>query len=304
MKTNAERARERLTLTPAAEFTFAQDGFVGALYTPARDEYPGKAIIMFGGSDGIYDLTKLVAELYAQRGMTVLALAYWNAPGLPDCFEKVPVESVEKAALWLRAHGCGKVGLWGISMGAELALLAGSLMPELVSCVTAVCPTNICGQGFAKKKGIQPLACSAFSWQGKELPWARLAFSKAAILRDSLRERSVCLRSCYEGAVLHAPEQAQIKVENIGGPVLLIYPEHDAMWPSELAAEKIAARLKEKGFAHPVKYLSYKFASHMLIPVTSRSTVMFKVERKYPAQCRENDMDAFEKTLAFWKNVW
>lgn len=64
--------------------------------------------------------------------MTVLALAYWNEPGLPDGFEKVPVESVEKTALWLREHSFEKVGLWGISMGAELALLAGSLMPELV----------------------------------------------------------------------------------------------------------------------------------------------------------------------------
>ena len=62
MKTNAERARERLTLTPAAEFTLEKDGFIGALYRPERDEYPGKAVIMFGGSDGIYNLTKLAAE--------------------------------------------------------------------------------------------------------------------------------------------------------------------------------------------------------------------------------------------------
>lgn len=231
MKTNAERAQERLTLTPKTEFTLKKDGFIGALYQPEQDEYPGKAVIMFGGSDGIYNLTKLVAEQYVKRGMTILALAYWNEPGLPDGFEKVPVDSVEKAVLWLRGQGFENVGLWGISMGAELALLAGSLMPQLISCVTAVCPTNICGQGFVKKKSIQALECSAFSWRGEELPWARLKLSRAAILRDSLRERIVCLRSCYEDAVRGAPEEAQIKVENIGGPVLLLYPEHDVMWP-------------------------------------------------------------------------
>ena len=75
MKTNAERARERLTLMPKTEFTLKRDGFIGALYQPERDEYPGKAVIMFGGSDGIYNLTKLVAEQYVKRGMTVLALA-------------------------------------------------------------------------------------------------------------------------------------------------------------------------------------------------------------------------------------
>ncbi len=291
-------------MNPQRAFTLERDGIIGALYRPERDEYPGKAVILFGGSDGIYNLTKLVAEQVVRRGMTTLALAYWNEPGLPDGFEKVPVEPVEKAALWLRGQGAQKVGLWGISMGAELALLAGSLLPEVISCVTAVCPTNICSQGFVKKKGIQQLECSAFSWRGEELHWARLKLSKAAILRDSLRERSVCLRSCYEDAVRNTPEEAQIKVENIRGPVLLIYPEHDAMWPSELSAEKIRSRLKEKNFAHPCKCVSYKFASHMLVPIKSRSTVMFRVERKYPERCWESDMDAFQKTLAFWKEVW
>ena len=304
MKTNAERAQERLTLTPKTEFTLERDGFIGALYRPEQEKYPGKAVIMFGGSDGIYNLTKLVAEQYVKRGMTILALAYWNEPGLPDGFKKVPVESVEKAALWLRGQGFEKVGLWGISMGAELALLAGSLMRSLISCVTAVCPTNICSQGFVKKKGIQQLECSAFSWRGEELPWARLKASKSAILRDSLRERSVCLRSCYEDAVRNAPEEAQIKVENIGGPILFIYSEYDGMWPSELSAQKIKARLKEKNFAHPCKCVSYKYASHMLIPIHSSSVKMFRVERKHPEQCWESDMDAFEKTLTFWKEVW
>ena len=39
MKTNAERAQERLTLTLKTEFTLEKDGFIGALYQPERDEY-------------------------------------------------------------------------------------------------------------------------------------------------------------------------------------------------------------------------------------------------------------------------
>ncbi len=56
MKTNAERAREQLTLMPKTEFTLERDGFIGALYQLERNEYHGKAIIMFSGSDGIYSL--------------------------------------------------------------------------------------------------------------------------------------------------------------------------------------------------------------------------------------------------------
>ena len=301
---NERRALKRLTLEPAHTFSLEADGFVGCLYEPERDEYPGKAVVMFGGSDGIYPLTRLTAEEYVKRGMTALALAYWGQPGLPDRFERVPVEPVERAALWLREHGYEKAGLWGISKGAELALIAGSLMPELVSCVTAVCPMSICCQGFQKKTGVKPLNCSSWSWQSQELPWAKLRFSKREILRDSLRERGVCLRSCYLDAIRNAPEAAQIQAERIAGPLLLIYPERDGMWPSELAVEKLYARLQRHGFSYPVKRLSYPYASHMLIPITSRSAAMFAVEREHPAECRASDMDAFEKTLAFWKEVW
>ncbi len=304
MKSNAQRAREQLTLTPDVEFTLQEDGLIGALYRPKKDQYPGKAIVMLGGSDGIYPLTQMVAEVYVQRGITILALAYWNEPGLPDCFERVPVEPVEKAALWLHEHGYQKVGLWGISMGSMLALLAGSLMPGLISSVVAVCPTNICGQGFVKKKGIAKLECSAFSWRDKDIPWAGLQLSKGAILRDSFREKSMSLRSCYLDAVQNAPEEAQIPVERIRGPILLLYPQYDAMWPSEIAAEKIAQRLKAHSFAYPVKQVGYEFASHMLIPIHTRSKAMFQVERKHPEECRKSDLDSLEQALAFWKEVW
>ena len=96
----------------------------------------------------MYSLTRLVAEQYIKRGLTVLTLAYWNMPGLPRRFEKIPIETVEKPALWLRCNGYDKVGLWGISMGAELALIAGSLLPGLISCVVAVSPINLVGQGI------------------------------------------------------------------------------------------------------------------------------------------------------------
>ncbi len=111
MKTNERRAQAQLTLTPKKEFTLEKDDFIGTLYEPKRDEYPGKAVIMLGGSDGIYNLTKLIAEQYVKRGITVLALAYWNEPGLPDEFKKIPVELVKKAVLWLHEHGFEKVGL-------------------------------------------------------------------------------------------------------------------------------------------------------------------------------------------------
>lgn len=304
MKAKSDRAGALLTLTPNMNFTLEKDGFVGSLYKPSMDEYPGKAVVMLGGSDGNFSLTKLVAEQYVKRGMTVLALAYWNYPGLPDHFENIPVETAEKSILWLRDHGYAKVGLWGVSKGAEMALAAGSLMPDMISCVVAVCPISIVCQGFIKKKGVQSLNCSSWSWREKELPWAGLRFNKANVLRDCIRERGICLRSCYKDAVLNASEEARIKVENIGGPVLLLSPEYDAMWPSEISAEQIVERLRSKEFSHPYHWQKYEYASHLLVPYKLSSAKIFSVERKHPDECMASNLDSMEKTLAFWKENW
>lgn len=65
------------------------------------------------------------------RGLTALALAYVMEEGLPKEFLRVPIDFLEAAAKRLHDMGYEKVGLWGISKGAELALTVGSLLPGL-----------------------------------------------------------------------------------------------------------------------------------------------------------------------------
>ena len=291
------------------DFTLEQDGFIGSLYRPRQDAYPGKVVIMFGGSDGMYSLTKLVAQQYARRGLTVLALAYWRYPGLPNRFERIPIEILEKPARWLKANSYDNVGLWGISMGAEYALIAASLLPDLISCVVAVAPINIVGQGIdmGKRKGGQKfglLPCSSWSFRGTELPYVKLRLDKRRIVLDSIKRRSACVRSCYEGVVESAPEEGRIKVENINGSILLLSARHDDMWPATEASDAIMARLDRKNFPWLHEHVSYEYASHLLIPYKLKAARIFAMERKHPDKCMESNMQSFEKTLAFLKEQW
>ncbi len=49
-------------------FRMKTDGFHGELFRPQRDEYPGKALICFGGSDGKFELARrLAAERIMER---------------------------------------------------------------------------------------------------------------------------------------------------------------------------------------------------------------------------------------------
>lgn len=107
---------------PAETFSMAEDSFFGELYLPAHNAFPGKCLILFGGSAGKFLLTQLVAEQFVDAGMTVLALAYHGALGLPKFLVEQPVDVIEQAAKHLKRIGYRKVGLWGISMGGCLAL--------------------------------------------------------------------------------------------------------------------------------------------------------------------------------------
>ena len=160
--------------TANAAYRVETDGFFGELYLPAEDRFPGKALIAFSGSDGGLALTRALAGVFQARGLSTLALAYVGEEGLPQGFSGIPIEYVEAAAKRLHAMGYEKVGLWGISKGAELALTAGSLLPGLVNAVVAVAPMNTVCQAFVKGKGIVFLPGSCWSFRGQELPYSPL----------------------------------------------------------------------------------------------------------------------------------
>ena len=114
-------------------FCIKTDGFHAELFRPEQDKYPGKVLICFSGSDGKFELARRLAAVFQSHGLTVLALAYVMEEGLPDQFYHVPIDTLEAAAKRLHEMGYDKVGLWGISKGAELALTASSLLPDLVN---------------------------------------------------------------------------------------------------------------------------------------------------------------------------
>lgn len=150
------------------------DGFHGELFRPETDEYPGKVLIVFGGSDGKFELARALASVFQGQGLTTLALAYVNEEGLPTAFCHVPIDPLEAAARRLHELGYEKVGLWGISKGAELALTTGSLLPGLVNAVVAVAPMNTVCQGFAKEKAFPSCREAPGVFTGKRSPTAPL----------------------------------------------------------------------------------------------------------------------------------
>lgn len=284
-------------------FRMKTDGFHGELLRPAQDSYPGKVLICFSGSDGKFELARMLAAVFQVQGLTALALAYVKEAGLSTDFYRVPIDPLEAAAKRLHDIGYEKVGLWGISKGAELALTAGSLLPGLINAVVAVAPMNTVCQGFAKEKGIRIMPGSSWSFHGEEVPYSSFGLKKfplGHVAWNSLKAREVTMFDLYLPLVKNPDPAAVIRAEEITGPVLLISSKMDTMWPSGPAAEQLVERLREKEFAYPYRHLSYDYGGHLFVPMELRMAKFFRGDRgKYKELSRKARMDSLTKTLEF-----
>ena len=243
-----------------------QEGVSGFLYYPAQGgPFPG--VIILGGSEG--GLFEPRARALAANGFAALTLAYFGYPGQPEELVDVPLETVERAIAWIKAHPKVKgdrVGLVGGSKGGELALLAATRSNDLRA-VVALTPAAHAWEGHTLRffsPDYKPV--SSWSLAGKPLPYVPFKVSP----EDKEKEKNGELPSFvpfFRDGLAQADAatvaQAAIPVERIKAPILLVSGTDDRIWPAEEFCATIVARLKEAGFPHEVKHVSIAGGGHM-----------------------------------------
>jgi len=249
-------------------------GLVGHFYA-ASGASGRTGVLMLGGSEGGYPDEAAARDL-ARAGYPVLALAYFrDRGGDPPELEqkqlrKVPLEYIFKALDWLEARPevrADRIALMGESRGAELALMIGSLRPDVAG-VIAYSPQEL-------RWGAVGGGDAAWTLHGTPLPYAEGVYNRATPMSQ--------FTDILDGpADVH--NAAAIEVEHVHGPVLLISSRADALSPSARMANDIEARLRANGFLYRVENVQYENASHLLmgfgpapteIRVNERFTIRF-----------------------------
>ena len=285
------------------ETDFKKDGFYGELRIPAHNRFPGKAVIAVGGGDGSFGSTRHVIDVLSKNGVCAMAVAYWNQPGLRTTVTRVPLETGAQAARWLKARGYEQVGMWGLSKGAEFALLCGCYFTDLISFVIAVSPSAVITQGFQMTNWThlipKLLPCSPWTLEGKDLPYVKAPGANWRVVCQSLKSRTVAVWPTYEGVLERSQEENRIPVEKIRGPILLLASDRDEIWQSRQFSEAIVDRLREKNFPYPVFYYHYAYGSHMLVPEYQRYRGCFYMERRHREENHQASRDAFDHIYEF-----
>jgi dienelactone hydrolase len=219
----AETTVTRRLVDPAVRVTRVREqGLVGALYEPGDSGRHPAMLVLTGSGGGIPPPAGPAGGL-ASRGYTVLALAYFNAEGLPATLSNVKLEYFGTALQWLAARPSvdpDRIGVLGASRGAELALLLGALYPR-IHAVAAFEPSNVVWRGCCDR-----FSLVAWTLNGRPVPTGEIA------------------------------------VERTQGPVLLVSGKSDGVWDSAGMGKAVVARLEKHHFAYPVRHLSYDHAGH------------------------------------------
>jgi dienelactone hydrolase len=223
-------------------------GLVGTYYEPPGGGRRPAFIVLSGSGGGIPPAAGPAGGL-ASRGYAVLALAYFNAGSLPRTLSNIPLEYFGTALEWLASHPAvdpERIGVLGVSRGGELALLLGVLYPH-IHMVVGYVPSNVVWRG----------CCDRFS----TVAWTIGGQPVAAMPPMGARDPGAALR-------------AEIQVEKIQGPVLLLSGKDDGVWESTRMADAVVDRLKRNHFAFAFQHLAYEHAGHAIgRPFTSTMTI-------------------------------
>lgn len=253
---------ERLWLASGATVTQVREPGLYGLFARPPGPGPFPAVIAFAGSGGGLGAAAAWAPMLASHGIAALAIAYFGVPGLPDALVRIDVEVVGRAADWLLRRpdvADREIAVMGMSRGSELALLAGALL-EPIGPVVAFAPSGVCWAGLGPRG---PVGAPAWRFGGDDIPCAGV-YAGGMPLPAAVPGTAIALRPYYQATLADdtATGAAEIPVERVKGPILLVSGEADAMWPATDLAQIAERRAAERGFPHKLTHLRYPLAGH------------------------------------------
>jgi len=304
----ASASLERMVVPEGIEVRRLTEGRLrGVLFLPPGDG-PHPALLVVTGSGGGYSSEKAAA--LASRGFAALALAYFNAPDLPDQLVEIPLEYFEEGLEWLAAVpevDGDRLGVIGGSRGGELSLLLGSVFPQIRAVVSQV-PSHVVWGGCCDEA-----ASMKSSWTLDGEPVSAMPPTMLPMQAQKYWPKIRGDWLSYFWLSFGDPEgeaAATIPVEKIGGPVLLVSGGDDQLWPSTYMADRVMARLDAHDFQHPYVHLRYDDAGHAVgftpyWPTARWVSIFHPVAKEHMAlggtaaslaHCHE---DAWQRTLEF-----
>ena len=220
------------------------------LYLGDSDNQP--LIVAFGGSEGGIDWhrdhMKSKRDSLIQKGYAILAIGYFNLDGTPKNLDRISLDAISDTIMKIAKNSKideSKIALIGGSKGGELILNLASRFSQYKA-VIAMSTSNVSFPGITWSSNT-----SSWTYKGAEVPYvpATMQTISPALKGDRFTAFSMMLEDKI------AVKNAEIKVENINGPILILSGKDDDQWPASAMSDKIIERLKTNDFKYYNKHV-------------------------------------------------
>lgn len=196
-----------------------------------------------GGNDWARNYLKVKRDSLNQKGYAVLAIGYFKSQGTPEQLDRISLDAIRDTILSISQHPQideSKIILFGGSRGGELVLNLASRYKEFNG-VIAASASNVTFPAITLYANT-----SSWTYQNKEVSYVPAPFKTIipALKGDLYAAHALMLED------KEAVKNAEIAVENINGPVLILSGKNDDQWPAPEMSEQIIDRLKDKNFEH------------------------------------------------------
>ena len=202
-----------------------------------------------GGNDWSRDYMKGKRDTLIKKGYAVLAIGYFRYEGAPKELDRISLNAISDTIMSIaKSHkiDANKIALIGGSKGGELVLNLASRYIQFKA-VIAMSTSHV-----SFPANTWSTNTSSWMYNGKEVPYvpATLETISPAIKGDLFYAFSTMLQDT------EAVKKAEIPVENIKGPILILSGKADAQWPSTSMSNKITERLNTNKFTFYNKHIA------------------------------------------------
>jgi uncharacterized protein len=213
-------------------------------------------IVAFGGGSGGNDwernYLKDKRDSLLAHGFAVLAVGYFKTDNSPSSLDRISLNAIADTVLSIARRtpqiDTARIILMGASKGGELVLNLASRY----SCFKGVIALSTSHVSFPAIT----LSANTSSWMynDQEVIYAPAPFKTIwpALQGDLLGAFSIMLENT------EAVAQAEIEVEKINGPILILSADQDEQWPATTMSQQLMERLARKNFAHPYEHMVVK----------------------------------------------
>jgi pimeloyl-ACP methyl ester carboxylesterase len=265
-------------------------------------------IQLHGSEGGSASAAESGAYMFASQGFPTLSLNYFAWPqsgltGVPTTNLNTPIETLSVARAWLQTRNevdVERVGLYGVSKGAEFSLVGATRYPWIKS-VVAVVPTDVVWEGYPTppRTGQE----STWSFDGKPLPYIPLFDIDPKKFYNNTER--------YELSRVANPvlaEAAVIPIEKSDAKFLLLGGDRDEVWASGKMTRSLVKRLKQFGKGRNVQGVTYPLAGHMISGDGSFPVRLYGVQSSNPKDKvldaeGEATVDGFQRAISFFRRT-